>query len=55
MDCVYTQLWRKSESFVRAQLNINCALQLLVYADEVNILGESVHTIKEKIEVFPIG
>jgi hypothetical protein len=50
-EFLYTQLRWKSERVDRAQLNINGTLQLLVYADDVNILGESVHTIKEKMEV----
>ena len=31
-------------------LKLNGAHQLLVYADDVNILGGSVHTVKENIE-----
>jgi len=29
-------------------LKLNCKHQILVYADDVNILGRSVHTIKKK-------
>ena len=31
-------------------MKLNCTHQLLVYADDVNILGGSVHTIKENTE-----
>jgi len=33
-------------------LKLNGALQLLVYADDINILGGSVHTVKEDAEVL---
>jgi type III secretory pathway component EscV len=33
-------------------LKLNGTRQLLVYADDVNILGGSVHTTKEKVETF---
>ena len=36
-------------------LKVNGTHQLLVYADDVNILGGSVHTIKEKIQSFDSG
>jgi len=41
----------------RVQVNqdgllLNCTYQLLVYADHVNILGGSVHTIKENAEAL---
>ena len=42
----------------RAQVNqdgrmkLNGTLQLLAYADDVNILGGSVHTVKENAEAF---
>ena len=29
--------------------------QLLVYADDVNILGGSVHTVKEKVEALGVA
>jgi hypothetical protein len=33
-------------------LKLNGAHQVLVFADDVNILGESVHTVKENQEAF---
>ena len=33
-------------------LKLNCKHQLLVYADHVNILGGSVHTVKENVEAL---
>jgi hypothetical protein len=33
-------------------LKLNGTLQLLAYADDVNILGGSVHTVKENKEVI---
>ena len=35
-------------------LKLNGTNQLLVYADEVNILGGSVHAIKENAEAFVV-
>jgi hypothetical protein len=36
-------------------LNLNCTHQLLVYANDVNILGGSVHTIKENTEALIVA
>jgi len=36
-------------------LELNCTLQLLVYADDVNILGGSVHTVQEKHKTLVDG
>ena len=36
-------------------LTLNGTHQLLAYADHVNILGGSIHTIKENAEVFGCG
>jgi len=36
-------------------MKLNCTHQLLVYADEVNILGGSVHTVKENTEVSAVA
>jgi hypothetical protein len=33
-------------------LKLNGTLQLLVYGDDVNILGVRVHTVKENAEAF---
>jgi hypothetical protein len=35
-------------------LKLNGTHQLLVYADDVNILGGSVHTVKENAEVLVV-
>jgi hypothetical protein len=37
---------------IQDDLKLNGTHQLLVYADDVNILGGSVHTIKEKAETL---
>ena len=36
-------------------LKLNVTHHLLVYADDVNILGGSVHTIKENTEALAVG
>jgi len=36
-------------------LNLNGTHQLLVYADAVNMLGESVHTLKENAETLAVA
>ena len=36
-------------------LKLNSTHHLFVYADEVTILGESVHTIKKNIEVLVVA
>jgi hypothetical protein len=36
-------------------LKLNNPHQLLFYADDVNILGESVHTVKENTEALLVG
>ena len=36
-------------------LKLNGTLQLLAYADDVNILGESVHTVKENMEALVVA
>jgi hypothetical protein len=36
-------------------LNLNGTYQLLAYADDVNILGESVHTVKENVEALVVA
>jgi len=36
-------------------LKLNGIHQLLVYADDVNILGGSVHTVKEKAEALIVA
>jgi hypothetical protein len=46
--------------FSRVQVNqdglkLNCAYQFLVYADDVNILGGSVHTVKENAEALIVA
>jgi len=35
-------------------LELNSTHQLMVYADDVNILGESVHTVKENAEALVV-
>jgi len=37
------------------ELKLNGTRQLLVYADDVNILGGSVHTIKENAEALVVA
>jgi len=36
-------------------LKLNGTHQLLVYEDDVNILGGNLHTIKEKVEAFVLA
>ena len=36
-------------------LRLNSTLQLLVYADDVNILGGSIHTTKENAETLVVA
>jgi len=36
-------------------LKLNGTNQILVYADDVNIMGGSVHSIKEKVEAFVLA
>jgi thiamine monophosphate synthase len=36
-------------------LKLNCMHQLLAYADDVNILGGSVHTVKENEEALVVA
>ena len=36
-------------------LKLNCTRQFLVYADDVNILGGSVHTMKKNTETLLVG
>jgi len=36
-------------------LKLNGTHQLLIYADDVNILGESVHTVKENAEALIVA
>jgi len=36
-------------------LKLNCTHQLLVYTDDINILGGSVHTIKENAEAILVA
>jgi len=33
-------------------LKLNCAHQLLAYADDINILGGSLHTVNENVEAL---
>ena len=36
-------------------LQLNCTYQLLVYADDVNILGGGEHTVKKKAETLVVA
>jgi len=36
-------------------LKLNCTHQLLVYADDVNILGGTIHSIKENAEALIVA
>jgi len=36
-------------------LKLNGTHQLLVYADEVNIMGRSIHTVKENAEALAVA
>ena len=37
------------------ELKLNCTHQLLVYADDVNMLGGSIHTIRKNIEALVLA
>ena len=41
--------------FLESYLKLNGTHQLLAYADDVNILGESVHTVKENAEALVLA
>ena len=41
--------------FLESYLELNGTHQLLAYADDVNILGESVHTVKENAEALVLA
>ena len=41
--------------FLESYLELNGTHQLLAYADDVNILGESVHTVKENAEALVVA
>ena len=40
---LYTMPLRRSRQ-VRVGLKLNCTYQLLIYADDVNLMGENIHT-----------
>jgi len=42
----------KSVQITRKGLNLSGTHQLLVYADDINVLGGSIHTVKENAEAL---
>jgi hypothetical protein len=51
-------LWRQNIEFLNvnpAGMKLNGTHHLLAYADDVNILGESVHTVRENAEALVVA